>query len=424
MEVNEFVDIFEHWATGWVEGLGLQPWAVQFITLVIDSSLLIIGALIGAWLSRKVFLRIIKGIISRSKNTYDDYLLEHRVFDQLAYIVPVYIVKLLAPRVFIYFPQMGVFVERLATIIIIVILMVAVSRFLRAMGDLGSQLSWLKDKPVRSFVQVFNIVNYVIGGIVVVSFLIGTKPLNILGAFGALTAVLLLVFKDTILGLVASIQISANDMVKIGDWVSMDKYGADGDVTEINLTTVKVRNWDKTITTVPTYAFISDSFKNWRGMQSIGARRIKRSLMIDINTIRFLDSDLKANLSRVYFLREYIENRQQEIDEHNSSLDFDREILINGRNMTNLGVFRQYALTYLKNHPKVHQGETIMVRQLQPTEHGIPLEIYCFSNDIAWVNYENIQSDIFDHLLASIKQFDLRVFQDPSGYDFRSALRS
>ncbi len=424
MEVDDIVDLFEHWSLGWVEGLGLQPWAVELITLVIDSTLLTLGALIGAWISRKIFLRIIKGIITRSKTTYDDYLLEHKVFDQLAYIVPVYIVKLLAPRVFVYFPQMGVFVERLSTIIIVVIMMVAVSRFLRAMGDLGSQLKWLKDKPVRSFVQVFNIVNYIIGGVIIVSFVMGTKPLNILGAFGALTAVLLLVFKDTILGLVASIQISANDMVKIGDWVSMDKYGADGDVTEINLTTVKVRNWDKTITTVPTYAFIADSFKNWRGMQSIGARRIKRSLMIDINTIRFLDEDLKASLKKVHLIQEYINNRQIEIDKHNAAHDFDREMLINGRNMTNLGVFRQYALSYLRNHPKVHQGETIMVRQLQPTEHGIPLEIYCFSNDIAWVNYENIQSDIFDHLLASIKQFDLRIFQDPSGFDFRSALRS
>jgi miniconductance mechanosensitive channel len=204
----------------------------------------------------------------------------------------------------------------------------------------------------------------------------------------------------------------------------MDKYGADGDVTEINLTTVKVRNWDKTITTVPTYAFISDSFKNWRGMQSMGARRIKRAIMIDINTVKFLDADLRKLLSEVYLIKEYIATRQEEIDRYNQNLDFNREVVVNGRNMTNLGVFRQYALQYLQNHPKVHQAETIMVRQLQPTEHGIPLEIYCFSNDIAWVNYENIQSDIFDHLLAAIKHFDLRVFQDPSGHDFRSALRS
>ncbi len=424
MEVDDIVSYFEHWTLGWMESLGLDPWLIKLLTLLIDTSLLTLGALIGAWLSRKVFLRVIKGVIKRSKNVYDDYLLEHRVFDQLAYIFPIWIVKKLAPRVFIYFPEMATLVDRLAALFIILIFMIAVHRFLKAMGEMGETLKWLQGKPVRSFIQVFTIINYIVGFIFIISFVIGTKPGSVLGAFGALTAVLLLVFKDTILGLVASIQISANDMVRVGDWVSMDKYGADGDVTEINLTTVKVRNWDKTITTVPTYAFISDSFKNWRGMQSMGARRIKRAIMIDINTVKFLDADLRKLLSEVYLIKEYIATRQEEIDRYNQNLDFNREVVVNGRNMTNLGVFRQYALQYLQNHPKVHQAETIMVRQLQPTEHGIPLEIYCFSNDIAWVNYENIQSDIFDHLLAAIKHFDLRVFQDPSGHDFRSALRS
>lgn len=422
--MEEIAGSFDHWAKRLMEDAGFEEWAVNAVILSVDILLLSVAFIIAAWVSRKVFLRIIKGIIVRSKNKYDDELLEYRVFDQLAYIVPAIAVKYISPHIFTYFPEVNVIINRLTSLFIIVVLMIAVHRMLKAIGAIGERLKQFEGKPVKSFVQVFTIINYIVAFIFILSFVVGRNPISILGAFGALTAVLLLVFKDTILGLVASIQVSANDMVRVGDWVSMDKYGADGDVTEINLTTIKVRNWDKTITTVPTYAVISDSFKNWRGMQAVGARRIMRSIMIDINTVRFVDDELMKTFNEIYYLKAYLDNRSKEIEAYNKSHDFNVAIPVNGRRMTNIGVFRQYVLTYLQNNPKVHKGETIMVRQLQPTEHGLPLQIYCFSNDIAWVNYEQIQSDIFDHLLAAIQHFDLRVFQDPSGRDFRTALRS
>ncbi|MCC5916099.1 MAG: mechanosensitive ion channel [Cryomorphaceae bacterium] len=417
------VESFDHWAHNWISGMGMGEEVSQFLVLMIDLSLLTIATFIGAWISKRIFLRIIKAIIVRSRNKYDDVLLEMRVFDQLAYIVPAIVVKYIAPKIFNYFPTMYLVVDKVTSLFIIVVFMMAIHRLLKSVGVIAGQIPTFEGKPVKSFVQVFSIINVIFGTVFIISFVVGKNPIAILSAFGALTAVLMLVFKDTILGLVASIQLSANDMVRVGDWVSMDKYGADGDVLEINLTTIKVRNWDKTITTVPTYAVIADSFKNWRGMQAMGARRIKRSVMIDVNTVKFVDEELLKQLKDVFLLQGFIDKRKSEIEAHNAKYDFNRSVLINGRNMTNLGVFRQYVLSYLQNHPKVHQGETVMVRQLQPTEHGIPLEIYCFSNDIAWVNYENIQSDIFDHIFAAIKHFDLRVFQVPSGLDFRTVLK-
>jgi miniconductance mechanosensitive channel len=235
--------------------------------------------------------------------------------------------------------------------------------------------------------------------------------------------VILLVFRDTILGLVASIQIAGNDMVRIGDWVSMPKYGADGDVLEINLTTVKVRNWDKTISTVPTYAFISDSFVNWRGMTNLGVRRIKRSINIDLQTVKFISPEMQGRFMKFERVQNYISERQKEIDLANAKGKNDKSISLNGRQMTNLGLFRRYAETYLSEHPNVAKNETLMVRQLQPTEMGIPLEIYCFSNDIEWLKYESIQSDIMDHLLSATSYFELAVFQRPSGNNFSNSFK-
>lgn len=414
---------FDHWAKNWMMEWGFSNWSINAVILSMDIVLLTLASLVAAWVSRKIFLRIIKSIIIRSKNKYDDVLLEKRVFDQLAYIVPAIAVQYVAPLVFTYFPQITVVVDRLATLFIIIVLMISLQRLFKALGAVGETMKRYEGKPIKSFVQLFTIITYIVGFIFIISFVVGRNPISVLGAFGALTAVLLLIFKDTILGLVASIQVSANDMVRVGDWVSMDKFGADGDVTEINLATIKVRNWDKTITTVPAYAVISDSFKNWRGMQSEGARRIMRSIMIDVNTVRFVDDELREQLNDVYYIKDYLEKRTKEIEAYNAAHDFNKKNPINGRRMTNIGVFRQYVLSYLHNHPNVHQGETVMVRQLQPTEHGMPLQVYCFSNDIAWINYEQIQSDIFDHLFAVIPHFDLRVFQDPSGRDFRTALR-
>ena len=240
-----------------------------------------------------------------------------------------------------------------------------------------------------------------------------------LSGLGALTAVLLLVFKDTILGLVAGVQLSANKMVAVGDWIEMPKYGADGDVIEVALTTVKVQNWDKTVTTIPAYALISDSFKNWRGMQESGGRRIKRSVSIDVQTIVFCDEEMLGRFAKIKYIAEYIQKKKDELARFNQELKVDDSSLVNGRRMTNVGTFRAYVVAYLKHHPKIHQEMTFLVRQLAPSENGLPIEVYVFSNDKVWANYEAIQADIFDHILAVVPEFDLRVFQVPTGNDFR-----
>lgn len=294
-----------------------------------------------------------------------------------------------------------------------------VNRFLNAAQLILSRLDLFKDKPLGSYFQLTKIVIGIIAGVLMLSVLVSKSPIYFFSAFGAMTAVILFVFKDTILGFIASIQLSANDMIRVGDWVQMDKYGADGDVLEINLTTVKVKNWDKTISTVPTYSFISDSFKNWRGMQETGARRIARSVYINISTVKFATPEMIDRFKKIHIISKYVEDKQQEIEAYNKEQAADTSHVSNGRRMTNLGTFRAYAQRYLERHPKVDKNLTIMVRQLEPNEKGVPVQIYCFCNDIAWENYEAVQSDIMDHLLSVVPQFDLQVFQNPSGSDFR-----
>jgi miniconductance mechanosensitive channel len=273
-------------------------------------------------------------------------------------------------------------------------------------------------------VQVAKILIFVVGIILVIAKLLDQSPVILLSGFGAMTAVLLLLFKDSILGLVAGIQLATNDMVRIGDWIEMPKYGADGDVVEISLHTVKVENWDRTITAIPSYALVSDSFKNWRGMQTSGGRRIKRSIYIDKTSVSFCTEEMVERFKKIQFLTDYISGKQKEIQEYNTGHCIDTSEPVNGRQITNIGTLRAYIENYLRNHPKIHKGMTMMVRQLQPTENGLPLEIYAFTNDTNWVNYEAIQADIFDHILSVIPSFGLRVFQAPSGHDMRTGLGS
>lgn len=409
----------DHWANDWLMDKGLSADTASYITLGFDILFVIIISLVVDLVARRIILAYVTRYVNRSRNTYDDVFLDKKVFHGLAHILPALIIYYSLPWVFDGTGFSFGFIEKIIYIYLIILITGVFSRFLRALEHLGLHSKRFQGKPVSSYIQVGRIVLYISAAVVIISLLIGKSPLTILTAFGAATAVILLIFRDTILGLVASIQISSNDMVRLGDWVSMDKYGADGDVIEINLTTVKVRNWDKTITTVPTYAFISDSFKNWRGMQSVGVRRIKRSITIDISSIKFVTDEMRDQFKRYSRVSEYVTQRQAEIDEYNRQTGADTSELINGRHMTNIGVFRRYSLNYLMQHPKIDQQETVMVRQLQPNEKGLPLEIYCFSSDIAWVNYENIQSDIFDHLLAAAEKFQLRIFQNPSGGDFR-----
>ncbi len=276
-----------------------------------------------------------------------------------------------------------------------------------------------RERPIKGYIQVLAIIMYIFGTIYAIGMLTGQSPWVILSGIGALTAVILLVFKDTILSFVAGIQISAYDLLHVGDWIEMPQYGADGDVIEIALHTVKVQNWDKTITVIPTYRFTQDAYKNWRGMTQAGGRRIKRAVYIDQNSVKFCDEEMIRRFERIYLIRDYVRQKKAEIEEYNRSIVADTSDVVNGRRMTNLGTFRAYAEAYIQNHPKVNKNLTMMVRHLAPGPNGLPIEIYLFTNDIRWKNYEAIQADIFDHLLAVIHQFDLRIFQNPTGNDFR-----
>jgi len=274
-----------------------------------------------------------------------------------------------------------------------------------------------KDRPLKGFVQLMQIVVWIFGGVMIIAAVLDRSPLLLLSGFGAMTAILLLVFKDTILSLVASVQLTAQDMVRVGDWIEMPQFGADGDVVDVQLHTVKVQNWDKTITTIPTHRLITDSFKNWRGMSQTGARRIKRAIFIDASSIRFQTQDEIDHFTRFALLKGYIENKEQELSDYNKGLATDVGAEVNRRRLTNVGTFRAYAYNYLKNHPKIHNGMTLIVRQLGPGPEGLPLEIYCFTTTTEWAAYEDIQSDIFDHLLAIVPEFGLRLYQKPAGSD-------
>lgn len=412
-----------HWAHKFLRDSNLSEDWIDYLTMALDIVIVVLLSFIVDFIARKFILRIVGRYVKRSKNQYDDILLEKRVFRSLAHLLPALVIYYAIPYLF---DESGNLIQILQKLIVVYMIFTVLSvghKFLKALEFMGLNSSRFEGKPVSSYIQVGMIVMYIAGGVFIISNLLDKSATTILTTFGAATAVILLIFRDTILGLVASIQIAGNDMVRIGDWVSMPKYGADGDVIEINLTTVKIRNWDKTITTVPTYAFISDSFKNWRGMISQGVRRIKKSLNVDIQSVKFIDEELYQKLLKVERISRYLKERNEEIIKSNQEKKADKSVLINGRHLTNIGVFRIYIESYLEEHPNVSKDQTLMVRQLQATETGIPLEIYCFSNDIAWLNYEKIQSDIMDHLLASVKVFELEIFQNPSGTDFRGLAR-
>lgn len=417
--MGEFFNI-DHWATDWFISHGLSEQATSYLTIMVDIIILVSVNFILDWVAKKIILRVVKSYIQKTKNEYDDVFLEKKVFNGLAHLVPAAVTYLFIPFIFDDLSTYIGILQDIVSIYVIIIILIVITRFFRSLEQIGLSLKRFEGKPVSSYIQLSILICYILASVSIISLLVGEKPQTILAGFGAATAVILLIFRDTILGLVASIQISANDMVRVGDWVGLDKYGADGNVTEINLTTVKIRNWDKTITTVPTYAFISDSFKNWRGMENTGLRRIKRSIYIDLGSIQFVTNEMHNRFSKYAKLSGYLEEKQSEINTYNKEIDADKTAVINGRHLTNIGVFRRYALKFLEDHPQIAQKETVMVRQLQSSEKGIALEIYAFSTDITWVNYENIQSDIFDHLIASVTEFDLRIFQNPTGADFKN----
>jgi miniconductance mechanosensitive channel len=347
-------------------------------------------------------------------------LMERKVFRKLSHIVPAIIIYYFAPT----FPAYQHIIEKGAVAYLIIVGLMVINSFLNGLNDIYLTFEISKIKPIKGYIQVAKIIFFIVGGIIIIANLMGESPFILLSGIGALSAVLLLVFKDSLLGLVAGIQLAANDMVRVGDWIEMPKYEADGDIIDISLNTVKVQNFDKTITMIPSYALISDSFKNWRGMQTAGGRRIKRSLFIDTNSITFCSNEMLEKFKTIDYLSTYITNKESEIAEYNSKYDSTRSNRVNGRSLTNIGVFRVYITHYLQNHSGISQHMTLLVRQLAPTENGLPLEIYAFTNDIRWDVYETIQSDIFDHLFAVATEFGLHLFQNPSGNDFKHMIEN
>lgn len=372
-------------------------------------------AIISYYITRIIIRRTLYVMIHRSKNDFDDILIKNKVISRASYLVPAYIINSLSPYAIPSFPKVFAFVQESVEVYVIFIVMIILDGIISSIHDIYNSFEVSKDKPIKGLIQVLKIVLYIVGGLMIIATLVGQNLINLLLGLGTLSAVLMLVFKDPILGFVGGIQLTLNDMVRIGDWISMPKFGADGDVLEITLTTVKVQNWDKTITTIPTYAMVSDYFTNWRGMSESGGRRIKRSVAIDMESVRFCTPEMLEKYSHYQLIKDYLVEKEKEIARYNKSFDIDTSNLVNGRRQTNLGVFRAYLKAYLNNHPRVNTEMTLLVRQLQPSELGIPIEIYVFSANKEWAAYEDLQSDIFDHVLAVVHMFDLSVFQAPSG---------
>ena len=380
-----------------------------FLTLIVFLIISILN-----FFSKKIISRFFKSLSQNTKTNFDDYLVENKTPIYISKLIPVFFIYWVIPFWFFDF-QIIVDYAFLALEVYVVLLAVWIIRsFLRAFKSFLKTVDSLKDKPIESFVQVILIFIWFVAILNIFSIVTGKEITTFLTAMGALSAVILLIFKDTILGFVASIQLSTNDLIRIGDWITMKQYGADGDVIEINLNSVKIQNFDKTITTIPTYKLISDSFTNWRGMSESNGRRIKRSLLIKGSSIKFMSAEEILELKKIKLIQNFIDVKQKEIEVYNSNLDMDKSILVNGRNLTNLGLFRNYIEMYLDSATDINSEMTVMCRQLSPTPNGIPLEIYAFSKNKEWKDYEHIMSDIFDHLLASLNTFQLQLFEFPS----------
>jgi miniconductance mechanosensitive channel len=408
-------EIFFHWLTD----MGIE--VSGLMALVIALGFIVLTALLLHMLLHRVLLVRLVGILGKTQQVWLPPQLQQRLFYRLALVFQGVV---LLGQAEIWLPRNSEslhWIEMLAQLWILLFLLLALFALLDCMLLVSRYTPRLgRELPLRGIFQGVKLVGSIMVGILMISMLLGKSPLFLFSGLGAMTAVLMLVFKDPILGLVAGIQLSANRMLTVGDWLQMDKYGADGEVTDIGLTTVKVSNWDKTITTIPTYALISDSFKNWQGMTESGGRRIKRSVNIDMTSVRFLTVDEQMQLKQAQLLAPYLSRKEQELSTYNQQLSEALSCPINGRHLTNLGTLRAYLDAYLRAHTGIRKDMTLIVRQLAPTPDGLPLEIYCFTATTAWADYEGIQSDVFDHIFAIIDQFHLRLHQSPTGYDMRT----
>ena len=402
--------------------LSLIDWLHEY-PLATDL-LVLLGILVLSYLSflitNRIVLRVLKNLAKRTKSKVDDYIVQSKALDRVSYLVPLLVINIMIPLL----PDFTPFVTKIVNLLIIWVVLRSLSSLLNALNMYYETKPRAKERPIKGYIQVTIIALYVIGIIIMIGILTGQSIWVLFSGIGAMTAIILLIFKDTLLSFVAGIQITSYDLIRVGDWIEMPAYGADGDVVDIALHTIKVQNWDKTITVIPTYKITENSFKNWRGMQMSGGRRIKRPIYIDQNSIKLCTPEMLEKFRRIHLLADYIERKQKELDEYNRKHNIDDSVPVNGRRMTNIGTFRAYALEYLKHHPKLRHDMTTMVRQLPPGPNGLPLEIYVFTSDTAWENYEAIQADIFDHLLSIVPEFELRIFQNPSGRDFKEVLET
>ncbi len=411
---------YAHFFYDYFIDLGVSKVTSKYLNLLVLLIVMLVVILLLDLLIRKVLRLLSAKVASTTKSNFDDLLIANRVPRNIAHIPALYLAIESIPLVFNDFENLHVFFEKLMQVAGIILGLWIVRSLLNTLKNYFKTLPRLRDKPIDSYIQVFMIFAWVVGAGLALAVIIGGDSLwKFITGFGAATAIILLIFKDTILGFVASIQVSINDMVRIGDWITFEKFGADGDVIEINLATVKVQNFDNTITTIPTYALISDSFKNWRGMTNSDGRRIKRHMLIKQTSIKYLNTEDIERLKKIEIISVYLNTMQDKINSFNASHTIDKSVLINGRNLTNIGVFRKFIQTYLEQHSAINNDMLLMARQLQPTAQGIPLEIYCFTKDKRWESYEYVMSDLFDHFLAAVPYFDLELFELPNDTSFK-----
>ena len=423
-QITQRTNLVRNWSMDFLSNLGINDQFIKYINLIFLIAVVVVLVYILQVVTRKILTLVLEKTSKLKRLSFLQFALNRKLPHYIAMIVPFSLIKGSIPTIFFDFPKAIGFFNQLADAYIVIYVLWLLTAVLNAFSDMLSQKDSLKDKPLKSYFQVVKIFLYAIGVIILISILISENPSVLLGGLGAASAILMLVFKDTIMGFVASIQLSANDMVRIGDWITMGKFAADGDVIEINLTTVKIRNFDKTISYIPPYSLVSESFQNWRGMQETGGRRIKRSVHVKQSSIRFIDEKELDHFKRIQGVSKYIDERNTEIKKYNEETKADKAVAVNGRNLTNMGLFRSYITGYLKSHPEIKQDMMIMVRQLEPTSKGVPLELYMFADTTVWPIYEGIVADIFDHIFAAANYFDLQLFEDissPIGFQQQNA---
>ena len=405
------MESFKHYFFDLFVDKGLSQSVAVYLNAIVLFTIMIILVIVSDFIARKILVQAFHVFAMGTKTQFDDLLIEHKTPNLIAHLVPLVIVLKTFPIVFSDFLDFERPIELILEIYGVILFIWMMRSILKTLESYFKTKPRLKDKPIDSYIQVVMLFIWIVGIAFCFVLLTGISFWKFFTTMGAASAILLLIFRDTILGFVASIQVAVNDTVRIGDWITMEKYGADGDVIEINLNTVQVQNFDKTITNIPTNALLTDSFKNWRGMSTSGGRRIKRPIIIKASSIHYLGKEEIEKLKEIQLITSYLEERQVEIDKYNEDNNIDKSLLINGRNMTNFGVFRKYIQTYIESHPAINNEMTIMTRQLEPTSQGIPLEIYAFSSDKRWENYEYIMADIFDHILAAVPYFNLELFE-------------